>query len=563
MKRLIIPLLLVLLLSAPLPGHAQDDGDRAALETITFNGISLSYPVDLGEIEARSVDGTEAEPPHTLFSFSTYHPVEGDAIDDNVPPPQVRVYETSSFPAYQPEEENVAGYVNEQMRLENLLVNRPSLSEPGLALPYLPLRDDNQTFIVEGDYLSFLGGRGLRYLTFYTLERTPPVEGQVFYTFQGLSNDARFYISATFPLLTNDLPAEVNLEDIGREDLPDFFRDLITSLERQDDDEYTPGLAVLDGVITSLAVSNEQTLVIAPYKLPCTEGRDLCPAVRPPDTEQFSPIAARSIEGLDYQWAIQTEARLRISPRTDEAAEGPPVGYELLDITSQSPVEAGSTFNLELDGYYLSQAEDGAFLLPDGKTFACVEAEACENLPETFNTPTRVSMLFEFGAEPAAPLRLLSWRVPDVQAGINFADTAWQVELLGGVPLLVEAELTLQIEDGQASGSAGCNTFTAEVRTGNEQFILREIAVTEIACESEGLMAQEERYLSALDAAARYLYEDNRLTLFNRQGEDLLTLRLDTGEEETDDPGDEAAPDDATSSEGDAGADEEGEPVSD
>ena len=74
---------------------------------------------------------------------------------------------------------------------------------------------------------------------------------------------------------------------------------------------------------------------------------------------------------------------------------------------------------------------------------------------------------------------------------------------VNGAPIVGDRPLTLTLSDGQASGSAGCNSFTATYRSNREELEVGPLAVTRMACDPP-LMEQEARYLSILDAAETY-----------------------------------------------------------
>jgi heat shock protein HslJ len=91
-------------------------------------------------------------------------------------------------------------------------------------------------------------------------------------------------------------------------------------------------------------------------------------------------------------------------------------------------------------------------------------------------------------------------------AGIPRIGTGDFVALdVNGVPITGDQPLTLRLDaDGRASGSSGCNSFTASYELGSkERFTLGPIASTRMAC-PPAIMEQETRYLSILDAAESY-----------------------------------------------------------
>jgi hypothetical protein len=103
-------------------------------------------------------------------------------------------------------------------QLRDLLRTRPALASVP-ELPYLPLPNAAQVLHAAGTYLSFPGASGIRYLTLYRQDFSPYLRREVLYTFQGLTNDGRYYVSFTFPVSPPFLPARL-------EDVPEAERSL-------------------------------------------------------------------------------------------------------------------------------------------------------------------------------------------------------------------------------------------------------------------------------------------------------------------------------------------------
>jgi heat shock protein HslJ len=89
--------------------------------------------------------------------------------------------------------------------------------------------------------------------------------------------------------------------------------------------------------------------------------------------------------------------------------------------------------------------------------------------------------------------------------------TSWEVTSYdtgtGAVTsVIIGTEITANFgEDGQLTGSAGCNNYVAEYETdGNNITISSAVATTRKACQEEGVMKQENAYLAALETADTY-----------------------------------------------------------
>ena len=88
------------------------------------------------------------------------------------------------------------------------------------------------------------------------------------------------------------------------------------------------------------------------------------------------------------------------------------------------------------------------------------------------------------------------------------------------VSVILGIELTaLFDEQGQLSGSAGCNNYTAAYEVEGGNITIGPAATTRMMCsDPEGIMDQETEYLAALEMAASYEFEDDRLILLDAEG---------------------------------------------
>ena len=86
------------------------------------------------------------------------------------------------------------------------------------------------------------------------------------------------------------------------------------------------------------------------------------------------------------------------------------------------------------------------------------------------------------------------------------------------------AEVNAIVDDGTLMGSAGCNSYSAEIAIDGTDIELGDIIQTDMYCgEPEGVMEQEAAYLQALSQVASYEIVRSRLTLFDADGAVMLT----------------------------------------
>lgn len=74
------------------------------------------------------------------------------------------------------------------------------------------------------------------------------------------------------------------------------------------------------------------------------------------------------------------------------------------------------------------------------------------------------------------------------------------------VSVIIDTEITAIFdEDGQLTGSAGCNNYFASYETDGDKISIGPAGVTQMFCnEPEGIMEQEQQYLAALENADTY-----------------------------------------------------------
>jgi hypothetical protein len=132
------------------------------------------------------------------------------------------------------------------------------------AIPVLPLLNAAQVIRAQVRYLPFQGGTGVRFVAHYTQNVAPVTNEGIFYIFQGISGDGRYYVSAFLPVSAAALdpsspdavpfptpdPSGVGSGEASQRYLADVTRQL-DSLEPSG---YTPNLEQLDALVGSSEV---------------------------------------------------------------------------------------------------------------------------------------------------------------------------------------------------------------------------------------------------------------------------------------------------------------------
>jgi hypothetical protein len=192
-----------------------------------------------------------------LNSYATHEPLGGlqthwapwlkqQTLDSPDLRPQIFILPTGDYAALSP----LAAERIE--RLRNLL--HEGLVPAGEELPVLPTFNSAQDLRGQVQPAAFDGGRGLRFIARYSQGMMPVINPAVFYTFQGLTDDGRFYVAAFFPVYVALLPDEIAVDDWDAFGLsyPAYLAETTTALEQLAAHEFEPDLTSLDAVVASL-----------------------------------------------------------------------------------------------------------------------------------------------------------------------------------------------------------------------------------------------------------------------------------------------------------------------
>jgi hypothetical protein len=278
LKKLSALLLLLFLLAAcqsalepsAAPGPAKpatEETDVPAPEAVGFSyeGIQfepggLATAVTPAQIEGQV--GDDDMPYWTIYPTHYYFTLEGYPLADSWPPAQLVIYPARAYAGL-----NLAAR-EEITAMHALLDNPPSLSAQE-RLPFIPLYNAAQMFRSQVEWLEFGNGRGARFITMYGQSVNTVSNQELFYTFQGMTNDRRYYVSVILPVTAPILPdshPEMTLEEwealSARHQA--YLDETALDLDALEADAFSPSLAELDRLV--------QSLLVDPAPLPVATG---------------------------------------------------------------------------------------------------------------------------------------------------------------------------------------------------------------------------------------------------------------------------------------------------
>jgi hypothetical protein len=269
-KLLILGVVTLLVISCNLPGAATSAPQvqtpvvvpTNTLDTrgvVTLNNVSFGLPLGvandaLSEMVSAATDPNTAPwdiaPEHSKFTLTGYQ------VQDKFVEPQIFVYPAEEFA-------KVNSTAAEQIdRLKNILAGTAVSQE---TTPRVPFFNAGQLFIAQPHMVKFKSGKGIRFLTQYDQYPAPVNNHEMFYHFQGLTNDGKYYIIAILPVTSSILAEDEKPETTvpaGGVALPQnagpdqAYYDAVTkALDAMYPDSFNPSLFQLDALIQSINVT--------------------------------------------------------------------------------------------------------------------------------------------------------------------------------------------------------------------------------------------------------------------------------------------------------------------
>jgi hypothetical protein len=239
--------------STPIPN--QTDGIPISYENVSFvvpNGMaSRANTETMTSVDTNSGAPWEIAPTHLRFTLTGYQ-LQGKFFE-----PQIYVYPADEYA-------QVNSVASEQIeRLKRALAGSPLLKE---TLPNVPFFNAEHIIAANIQLLKFQSGSGVRELTQYDQYPAPINNHELFYHFEGLTSDGKYYIIAilpiTAPILAEDEKPESSVPTGGIPVPPNtgptdvYYFSVTEKLNSLTPDSFTPPLSALESLIQSILVKN-------------------------------------------------------------------------------------------------------------------------------------------------------------------------------------------------------------------------------------------------------------------------------------------------------------------
>lgn len=194
-------------------------------------------------------------PEHRQVTFNGY-PLSGKYFE-----PLLRVFPVAEF---EPMSDMSADRI---MRMREIL--KDQTIEPKNTLPLLPGYNMLQVFHAQVKFMDFQSGKGLRWLTELAQYSAPVNNRDLFYSYQGMTSDGKYWISVMLPVNANYLQETWDSTEVPPGGLPqpspgipnmavelkNYYTLMLGMLNNTPEASFTPALDCLDEMVASITIT--------------------------------------------------------------------------------------------------------------------------------------------------------------------------------------------------------------------------------------------------------------------------------------------------------------------
>ncbi len=367
-----------------------------------FNDVSFYYTSALAtkatarKVEAVADVNNPITPRMDLFEFDNYTVISRIK-------PRISVFAVQDI--------KDLGGVTAVKQIQNLdnLIGTQVPNPPG-AYPALLTEPANQLIRASLRYVNFQNGSGIRYLAQYG-EQPWPVDGTLlFYTYQGITADGAYYVSAVLPVTHPGLEGDDGFSKLNNNpaDFQAGYPAYVDYVQKQLNSElpnaFIPNLASLDAMMKSLAIGKTSPAAPKPTAVPtmtitnspsgCTNEASFVADVTVPDDTSFPPGA-----NFTKTWRLKNVGTCTWTPKYKLVFQsGDAMGAPAAVTLTNSNVPPNSNLNISVkltspqdqgtyQGFFKMRAPDGTVfgIAPNGSNPFWVLINV---VPPSVDTPT-------------------------------------------------------------------------------------------------------------------------------------------------------------------------------
>ncbi len=224
---------------------------------VAVNNINFVIPTGVGSgAQAETIEAVSPSSDMPWWEIAPRHEkylLQGYPLVNTFHTPAVYVYPVNE---YLQVNEDMAEPFNS---LKAIIAGQPMPE----AIPFLPAFNAAQMFHANEQILTFQNGKGIRFLTQYGQAPYPINNNSLFYTFQGMTDDGAYYVSAILPISASFLSADGNPDTpLPADGVPfdwenfentnQHFELVKQKLNATDPNAFDPTLTSLDALIQSI-----------------------------------------------------------------------------------------------------------------------------------------------------------------------------------------------------------------------------------------------------------------------------------------------------------------------
>jgi len=189
--------------------------------------------------------------------------IDGYPLSDKFWDPEIMVYPVAEFLALD-QNNFIGGNVSS---LQNILGSQ-SIPADG-ALPFIYTSGAAQAFHARASFIDFQNGQGIGYLAEYAQYYVPANNEDLFYTFQGLTSDGLYIVSATFPVTATFLQpssmdatipagglAQPDAMSASEAEMEAYYTNMENMLTAAPDEQFTPTISCIITFVESLNITD-------------------------------------------------------------------------------------------------------------------------------------------------------------------------------------------------------------------------------------------------------------------------------------------------------------------
>jgi heat shock protein HslJ len=246
----------------------------------------------------------------------------------------------------------------------------------------------------------------------------------------------------------------------------------------------------------------------------------------------FAPLESTGLEGTNWVATGVNNGR--------QAVVSIQTGTEITALFENGQLSGTAGCN-RYTASYTTDGDKIAITMPASTMMMCAEPEGVMEQEQAFLAALPQAATFQIREDRleirdgdgallasfvAAPESLVGDTIPPAE--LSLTSNPWALASFGGPDISLAAleggSITLTFTpDGQASGSAGCNSYTGSYEADGSQLKFGPLASTKRMC-PEGVMVLEQAFLDALGKTASYEISEGQLMLLDSAGQTLLTF---------------------------------------